>query len=679
MSETASTTRRGLCAGYPGGCAVAACNRSKWKRIAVAGMLLTTVMSACAEDSPGETTDGVVGVAGGTGSYVPVGGLPGGGGLSGSHFGEGGLEDGNGASEGDSSDVNASATMLTDGGGDTSEVDASTPDLTAGRGDTSEVDASTAMLTDGGGDTSEVDASTAMLTDGGGDTAGPECDETGGARPQSCTVCIHQGWVHGLSEGAACTYLGIPYARPPVGTLRWAAPQAADGWDGVREATAYGHACPQVPDVSMAPTTSEDCLFLNVHGPAAARSELLPVLVFMHGGGFFGGASNVYGGQGLSEMGPAVVVTTNYRLGALGFFAHPDLDRQREAEPSGSDGIRDQQQALRWVQDNIASFGGDPDNVTLFGESAGSSSVCIHVVSPGSRDLARRFIMESGVCTGGVANEIAPLPREAMYSLTQQMAAEFCPGASDVLGCLRGLPADQLLLWAPAADSGSTGLGLTTWRPVIEGAGGVLPEHPDALIASGDFNPGEIIVGFNKNEYALFAAFAGSAWTVAEMRTLVDQRYGNRTDEIMALYAPDDSVDANQAYITLMTDVMFRCPSRRFARAMSAKGTTVYLYSFEQGTAQHTDEMVYVFGPECFGNGLMSVFRPIWPASLLEAFPRYWGNFAFDGDPNGSGLPSWPRYEATSYQHMVLVDPLSVGSGLQQAPCDFWDGYLDQQ
>lgn len=496
----------------------------------------------------------------------------------------------------------------------------------------------------------------------------PSCE----AAPQdapACLACTHQGWVEGAVEETTCQYLGIPYAKPPTGALRFTAPEPAASWPGVRAATSFGAACMQTLDLSFADAQSEDCLFVNVWTPSPRPAEPLPVMVFIYGGGFSGGATNTYSGIGLVRKGPVVVVSMNYRVGALGFFAHPELDGQRAGKPSGSDGIRDQQLALRWVRDNISSFGGDPDNVTVFGESAGSSSVCVHLVSPGSRKLARRFIMESGVCTSGVANGIEPVRREKTYARAQQMAAALCPDAADVISCLREVPAEDLMAWAPDAapeEGGAPGIG---WVPVIEGAGGVLPDHPDQLIARGEFNRGEVIVGTNKNEYGLFNPIP--FYSREELQAMAEAQYGARAAEVVSLYAPSADADAYQALVTMMTDVMFRCPARNLARMLQKQGQSVYLYSFEQGSAWHAEEMTYVFGYEYL---FFSVLPPV--ESLVDAMQRYWINFASRGDPNGDGLTVWPRYDVAEDRHMTLADPPTPGSGHARAACDFWDSYL---
>jgi para-nitrobenzyl esterase len=528
---------------------------------------------------------------------------------------------------------------------------------------------------DDDGSAGAVDASVGG-TDGGGGTGGggqiPEC-EGGEADPASCLACARQGLVQGKLTEQTCEYLGIPYAKPPVGELRWTAPQPADSWSGTLEATEFGTTCVQGVGfgdllAGGASEKSEDCLSLNVWTPVTPSSDALPVMVFIHGGGYSSGATNTYPGYGLSEKGPVVVVSMNYRLAALAFFAHPDLDAERPDKPSGSDGIRDQQLALQWVQDNIASFGGDPDNVTVFGESAGASSVCIHMVSPLSRGLARRYIMESGTCLGGVASGIGGAPREEMYALTGLMADELCPGAADPIQCLRALPAEEVMTWVPPADATGSEL---EWRPVIEGEGGVLPEHPADLIESGDFTKGEVIIGTNKNEYGLFQILRGGAQSMEELRSRIETSFGDRAEEIMAVYAPDENTDPNQAYIDLMTDIQFRCGSRRLARMVADQGGKVYLYSFEQGLAMHASELPYVFYPA------MAV--PESDMALIDAMQQYWTSFAVDGDPNGEGLVEWPVYDTAGDRHLILAVPVSAGSDHRRAECDFWDSYLSGQ
>lgn len=498
--------------------------------------------------------------------------------------------------------------------------------------------------------------------------------------PTACRACAQQGALQGKAENGICSYRGIPYGKPPTGELRFAAPEPAPGWSDVRDATNFGAACMQVnTGVSLTGTAklSEDCLHINVWTPAGAGDKPLPVLVWIYGGGYVTGVSDTYNGEGLAKKGNVVIVSMNYRLGALGFFSHPELDKQRTGKPSGSDGIRDQQLALKWVHDNIASFQGDPNNVTLFGESAGSAAVGVHVVSPGSAGYVNRYLMESGVSTRGVSSGIEPLSREKKYASAGRLVDALCPGAADPIACLRGLPAEMIVNWQPPRDPNAPAFQgpMLNWVPSMEGEGGVLPDWPDALMERGKFNPGAIVVGTNKNEFGFFQLIGTGAkvMTLDQMRMNVEGQFGAaRVKDIMAIYAPDESVDAAQAYTTLMTDVMFRCGTRQFARLAAAQGRDVYLYSFEQDRAWHSEEMIYVWGAGNFTIPLNA--SPV--TELVDPIQSYWLNFAKTGNPNGDGLTMWPKYDAAGDAHLTLVKPPAAGAGLQKAGCDYWEQYL---
>ncbi|MGH7271867.1 MAG: carboxylesterase family protein, partial [Polyangiaceae bacterium] len=357
------------------------------------------------------------------------------------------------------------------------------------------------------------------------------------ASSTDCKATVTQGGLGGKLAGATCEYLGIPYGAPPTGALRFAPPQPAAAWQGmVRDATNFGPSCLQANSLLSAGGTpgSEDCLSVNVFTPKAAPSQPLPVMVFIYGGAFTSGSSSVYDGRPLSEKGPVVVVTMNYRLGALGFLALPALDAQRQGAPSGSDGIRDQQLALKWVKDNIATFHGDAANVTVFGESAGSMSTCIHMVSPGSQGLANRYILESGSCLG---KSTLLATKAQAYQVSQELASSLCGGDAgagdagvsdasagdagvsdagpgdaspvDDLACLRSADPAKIMAWVPPAGSVTMGVGALLgnltgppFAPTVEGPGGVLPDTPANLMARGAFNKdAAILLGTNKNEW----------------------------------------------------------------------------------------------------------------------------------------------------------------------------------
>lgn len=494
----------------------------------------------------------------------------------------------------------------------------------------------------------------------------PECGEAP-RELSACGVCTSLGFVEGVGEGASCQYLGIPYAEPPVGALRFAAPVPASPWDDIRTVDAYGASCPQgQPLLTGGAAVDEDCLTLNVHTPATAPASLLPVMVFVHGGGNTGGTTSTYDGRALSEAGPVVVVTMNYRLGTLGFFSHPALDGEREDVSSGNDGILDQQLALQWVQDNVAAFGGDPDNVTVFGESAGSTNTGVHLVSPRSAGLAHRFMMQSGVPLDRAGSGGERFGRERRQSAATALIADLCAGPSDVLACLRELPPNALMNWSGDVEP--------SWGPMIDGEGGVLPRDAAAIIEDGEANTGEVVLGTNLNEQGLFQLLGGSVSTMDALRSMLDTTFPGETDAILTLYA-DLGDNPSAIQIQVLTDARFRCPTRTMARLLSDAGRKVHLYSFNQGQAWHADELGYVFGGSAFYT--LALGTP--NAALMQAIQGYWVDFATSGDPNGGGRPSWPTYDTAGDRHMVLVDPPTAAEGLASARCDFWDIYVQEQ
>jgi len=471
-------------------------------------------------------------------------------------------------------------------------------------------------------------------------------------------VAVAEGTLQGKLVGKARTFLGIPYAKPPVGALRFAPPEPAEKWEGVKPALQHGASCPQNPGaLSAQGPQSEDCLSLNVYAPQAAKK--LPVMVWIHGGAFIAGGSNQYDGVRLASEGPVVVVTLNYRLGALGFMSHPELDAARGAQPSGNDALRDQQLALEWVQKNIAAFGGDPSNVTLMGESAGSMSTCVHLVSPTSQKLASRFILESGACVGGLTIN----DKAKSNAVGSGLAAALCADAADPIACLRTKTPAQLVGWG--ADRGLFGAG---WAPMADASDKVLPELPTSIIAGGKHNRGGMIIGTNKNEWGLFLALQPNRPinSVATFNAAVDTQFGPAASLIKAHYAPTDA-SANAAFVRLMTDATFRCPSRKLARLTSAQGDKVFLYSFEEGLAFHAYEIPYVFGNPS------AALAPTLVEPLRATVQSYWRSFAVDGDPNVDGQAAWPAYDAASDRHLTLKSVSAEGSALSQSDCDFWD------
>lgn len=505
-------------------------------------------------------------------------------------------------------------------------------------------------------------------------------DASAPAIQRGLTIATAKGNLRGAQVGATRVFQGIPYAAPPVGALRWRAPVPAEAWDGTLDATAPGPMCPQfVPIVgNVDDRGDEDCLSLNVWTPEPAPKTPLSVMVWIHGGSFEigSGAEPQYDGRLLSERGDVVVVTINYRLGPLGFLAHPALEADDPDGGAGNWGIRDQQLALRWVHDEIAAFGGDPGSVTVFGESAGAMSACVHLVAPESRDLAQRVIMESGVCVRGDGTRAPVQSAEQAHELGARFAKGVgCDADGDVAGCLRALSAEDALRWTEnAADF----LSEVRWRPVIDGK--VIPDAPEAMIADGDWSGVPIVLGTNRDELALFVAppLGMPIATRDAYVALVAAQYPGRADEVLAQYPADDDAAANDAFVRLMSDWIFTCPTRTLARAAADVGGATYLYSFEQVPSNsifgdigvfHAAEIPFVFGTSSPLGGADSA-----PA-LSEAMQNYWTAFAHAGDPNGGDLEAWPRYETASDKHMVLALPLVAGVGLRREACDFWDAF----
>jgi para-nitrobenzyl esterase len=511
-----------------------------------------------------------------------------------------------------------------------------------------------------------ADASAAMAMSGADAGAAKPDAGFGAVAADGLTVAFGAGRVKGKLVEKTREFLGIPYAKPPVGALRFAAPQAVDPWMGDKDASMHGPSCAQSMG-TLSPTNglSEDCLSLNVYTPQMPPATGLPVYVFIHGGAYISGGSFQYDGQKLSERGPLVVVTINYRLGPFGFLSHAGLDATRAGEPSGNDGIRDQQLALKWVKSNIAAFGGDPTKVTVAGESAGSMSACIHLVSPPARELAQRFVFESGVCTG----ETLLKKKADGDALGKMLSDELCAGQPDPVACLRAKPVMDLADWHK--DSTLFGAGFV---PVYNPADPLLPDNPAKLVDAGNYNKGPILLGTNLREWGLFQSL-GSAKpaTIAALDMAIDMQLGAQIGAagaaaVKAHYKPATDAEANDAMIRLMTDSAFRCPTRSMARLVTKKGSKVYLYSFEQGQAFHAFEIPYIFGNT---NPLLA---PMLDEPTLATMQGFVMQFATTGDPNGRGPLMWPAYDEASDQNMSLKTESAAGTGLAKADCDFWAG-----
>ncbi|MGW1956978.1 carboxylesterase/lipase family protein [Streptomyces sp. NPDC001920] len=505
----------------------------------------------------------------------------------------------------------------------------------------------------------------------------------------SLTVRTDHGWVRGaLHHAGGRVFQGIPFAAPPTGELRWRPPRPGERWTGVRDATAAAAPCAQLPltllpdggpvlpgESNRTGSTAEDCLYLNVWTPARTGGRPLPVLVWLHGGGNAFGAGSDYDGSALAARG-LVVVTVNYRLGALGFLAHPALSQESGDRASGDYGLMDQQAALRWVRHNIGAFGGDPDRVTLGGQSAGAVDTCAHIASPTAANLFQRAVQQSGSC----ASQGGPTP--LTLSAAEQRGRDFaasvgCAEPATAAGCLRALPTTELLR---GAGTGTGSLWLPNTGPRI------LPRPPHQAWAEGRVNAVPTLNGTTHDEYRYFTALyvdllGGGPLTAASYATSVGLQYGGRAPAVLATYPASAYPSPNLAYSAVNTDQRFACPARADSRLYSTRAP-VYAYEFHDAQAPpfipaphtpqgafHASELAYLFPLDSLR---------LTPAQqrLSATMTAYWARFAATGDPHAPGLPAWPRHttEAEGDRVQVLApDRVAPTTGFAtDHHCGFW-------
>ena len=522
------------------------------------------------------------------------------------------------------------------------------------------------------------------------------------------------GPVEGVEEDGVFSYRGIPYAAPPVGELRWKPPVEPSAWTDTLRATERPNACVQDAFNGLAIpgfVASEDCLYLNVDTPV--DGSRLPVMVWIHGGGFTLGeglqADGGTAGDLIARQAGVVVVSMNYRLGQLGFLAHAELSAESSQAGSGNYGLMDQTAALKWVRDNIAEFGGDPENVTIFGESAGAFSVCSHLVSSQSTGLFHKAILQSGSCE-------RPWPTLAAAEAQGDRVAEVlgCSDASEgELACMRETDAKQVLAalppppnfgFNPSEEEGGS------WGPVLDGA--FFTEQPTDSFASGNFNRVPTIVGFTKDEARLFVWLG----EIEESSPLVVTEE-NYEAHIARLVGGDMSLAAQAAteyplgdfsapivaFAEVATDVIFRCPGKQEVSKIS-EHVPAYLYQFEypNGRSQlelaiqfnildaelpsyglgafHGADMPYVFGYSPIlgfdlSDGLELILNE-WNADTADErlwlnMLGYFARFAATGDPNLDASVPWPRYDAESDEHLIFDDPIGTASNAADK-CRFW-------
>lgn len=505
--------------------------------------------------------------------------------------------------------------------------------------------------------------------------------------PFETVVKIDSGLVSG-SGTSVRSYKGIPFAAPPVGDLRWKPPQPAKPWKGIRVSKSYPAICPQFQFLPGA--QSEDCLGLNVWTPAHSASEKLPVMVWIHGGGFVIGASSqsAYDGEPLAAQG-VVVVSLNYRLGIFGFLAHPELDKESPRGVSGNYGMLDMVAGLEWVKRNVGAFGGDPNNVTIFGESAGGTAVCLLMVMPQAQGLFQKVIAESA---WGMFNPISHL-KESWYG---RIALE---KYGETLGSLAALRAksmtDIVKMVGPPDMGGDKASRGEDYVPVVDGA--VLPDDPARLFSSGKFAHVALIAGTNADEGTLLGG--PPVHSLAQFRTFASKTFGSQTDGLLAVYPASTDPDAYPAATLAQGDYEFLAGTRSVLRVVAKSQNKAFQYQFTRvnGVGRrlkwgcfHASEVPYVFGTlpdSVYGTsatmiGDFSVDADTYnevDKRLSKVMGQAWVRFAKTGDPNGPGLTSWPAFQEGSESYLEFGDSIAAKTALHKKQLDFLTDFTASQ
>ncbi len=479
------------------------------------------------------------------------------------------------------------------------------------------------------------------------------------------TVQITAGKVRGLTDGDVASFKGIPYAAPPVGEFRWRQPQPVTPWEGVRDANEYGSNCAQAgwgaAPGTIAEGSSEDCLYLNLWVPAGFKpGNKLPVMVWIHGGAFVGGSGSGPGTSGESFARQGVILMTfNYRLGRLGHFAFPALSEEHPQEPKGSYAFMDQIAALQWVQENISAFGGDPDNVTIFGFSAGGVSVHSLMTIPAAKGLFHKTISESGggrdgVLTGRPLNKdkADPLYTVSAETIGINFARKHGIVGTDAaaLAKLRAMSVEEIVDGGQETDGQD---GPRTYSgPILDGK--LVTETAESAYKSGRQARIPLIIGNTSAEIG--GPFVNSSSTKEELFSL----FGELEDEAKAAYDPDGIKEFAEVITKFNTDWVWGEPGRMTARAFEKKGEPVYMYHYgyvpapmrerARYGAGHGSEVSYVFNTLSSRRGVSEPSPE--DKKLAQVMNSYWANFAKTGNPNGPGLPVWPKYN--SQQEKIL-------------------------
>lgn len=496
------------------------------------------------------------------------------------------------------------------------------------------------------------------------------------------TVVTTYGPIAGSSEEGVLIFKGIPYAKPPVGDLRWQAPQEPSPWVNTRMTVDFSPKCPQKnfsPTQDSAVTEGEeDCLYLNVWTPGLSGKR--PVMFFIHGGGnqqgsaseTLNGGAVLYNGKYIAARKDMVVVTINYRLGALGFMAHPAVAAASTSKTSGNYGLMDQILALEWVRDNIEKFGGDPNNVMVFGESAGAVNTSLLLTAPTAKGLFHRAGIQSGS------------PVASPYLVGENFGKSFASRMGCATGtleqqlqCLKAVPIAKIVAELESPLSG--GKVTLGWGPVIDGL--ILPKDPALVFATGQQNKMPVMLGSNADEMSLSSPLVV---TPAQVRTLFDTSVPEAYEEEgLILYPPGNTnAQARQSYVQALTDAQFTSPARRLARGLDVnQNEAVWRYFFS-----HAQAGVAGFFGAAHGLELPFLFQTVEDSNygksssynnndkiVAQAMLDYWTNFARTGNPNSTGLTVWPSYNWQTDTYIEIKSPISNGEGLRTQKSDYWD------
>ena len=482
--------------------------------------------------------------------------------------------------------------------------------------------------------------------------------DAGVVKNDASIVKTDAGSVSGLQQGSLRVYTGIPFAAPPTGELRWRPPAPVKPWDGVKETKVYSPACPQPAAADPMLNMSEDCLYLNVWTPAKSADEKLPVMVFLYGGAFgkIAGSISEYNGTALAEK-EVIVVTPNYRVGALGFLAHPELDNESPHNVSGNYGLLDQIAAMQWVQRNIGAFGGDPSRVTVFGQSAGGESIFIHLSSPQSKGLFQQAIVQSGTFWTNGAEIDAIYTKADAEQYGESFAQSLGYSGPGAIARMRMMSSGEIANATPWPASSFQMVNSRHFEPTIDGW--VVPDAPENVFRLHRENPVPLIVGNNAGDGTALAANANM--TVPEYRLFIQNRFGSDAAAVLAKYPANSTAEVQLQLEQIMTDYDFTDAVKFVAGSMAETNQSTYRYLYSYVIPGQPDGAFH--GSETYL--LFKIPLPPNPVNdqVSDNLIDLWTRFAKTGNPNGGMNVTWPKYTREGVQYLDIGAVPIVKSG----------------